>query len=310
MENLSLDLTSDLIRLNYESILWLDGCNFYGYKGPKVIPGFLQFFELSQFEACKRFEDSFKYKFTDNLIEQCTLILVWLTSAPELFSDLNYKFVNNLFNKNYILLTSEMLTDFVVWAEKLKIDFEEIGIEVLESIYAVYISRLEIKPKKMFLEGADKLGDIENSDIGHIEFPIPRAIENSTYDAICLQTFGEFYLDKADWNAISYLDKDNKNHMKKGWTNVIADKFSEINSICVLKVKHFWFKKKGSRKLKSPFFQACAVCKLFNCCSVIFSIDNDFASFGDDVITVHYKSDGEISSEHKDDKNPCTSHYY
>ena len=144
----------------------------------------------------------------------------------------------------------------------------------------------------------------------NLELPISGAIENSTYDAICFQTFGEFYLDKADWNAISYLDKDNKNHMKKGWTNVIADKFSEINSICVLKVKHFWFKKKGGRKLKSPFFQACAVCKLFNCCSVIFSIDNDFASFGDDVITVHYKSDGEISSEHKDDKNPCTSHYY
>ena len=49
-----------------------DGCNFYGYKGPNVIPGFLEFYELSQFEAFKGFEDLFIYKFTDNLIEQCT----------------------------------------------------------------------------------------------------------------------------------------------------------------------------------------------------------------------------------------------
>ena len=42
--------------------------------------------------------------------------------------------VNNLFNKNYVLLSSEKLTDFVEWVEKLNIDLEENGIEVLESI--------------------------------------------------------------------------------------------------------------------------------------------------------------------------------
>ena len=52
--------------------------------------------------------------------------------------------------------------------------------------------------------------------------------------------FGEFYLDKADWNA--YLHKDNINHLNKGWTDVIAEKFSEINSICALKFKNYWFK--------------------------------------------------------------------
>ena len=58
---------------------YVHGYNFYGSNGPKVIPGFLQFFELIQFEACKGFADSFK--FTDNLIEKCTLILVWLASV-------------------------------------------------------------------------------------------------------------------------------------------------------------------------------------------------------------------------------------
>ena len=89
------------------------------------------------------FADSFK--FADNLIEKCTLVLVWLASSPELFIDLNNMSVNNLFYKNYELLTSEKLTDFVEWVEKLNIDFEENGIEVLESIRAVYISRLENK---------------------------------------------------------------------------------------------------------------------------------------------------------------------
>ena len=53
------------------------------------------------------------------------------------------------------------------------------------------------------LEAADEVGEIENSDNGHIECPISRANENSTYNAIYFQTFGEFYLDKADLNAIS-----------------------------------------------------------------------------------------------------------
>ena len=187
-------------------------------------------------------------------------------------------------------------------------DLSTPGIEVLESIYAAYISRLENKVQNLPLEAADKVDEIENSDSDHIEFPISRTNENSTYDAISFQTFGEFYLDKADWNAISYLDKDDINHIKIGWTNVIADKFSEINSICVLKFKHFWFKKKDSRKLNSPFFQAWAVCKFSNCCSVTFSINNDFASFGDDLIAVHYTSNGELSSEHKDDKTIHARH--
>ena len=67
-----------------------------------------------------------------------------------LFSDLNNMSVNNLFNKNYVLLTSDKLTDFVEWVEKLNIYFEENGIEVLKSIYAVYISRLENKAQNTF----------------------------------------------------------------------------------------------------------------------------------------------------------------
>ena len=76
--------------INYESILWLDGYNYYDYKEPKIIPGFIQFSELIQFNACKGFEHStLIYKFTDNLIEQCTLIILWLVPTTEVFNGLN-----------------------------------------------------------------------------------------------------------------------------------------------------------------------------------------------------------------------------
>ena len=290
--------------INYESILWLDGYNYYDYKGPKIIPGFIKFSELIQFNACKGFEDSLINKFADNLIEQCTLIILWLASTTEVFNGLNYRLVSNLFNKNYILFSSEMLTNFVHWVEKLKTDFEENGMEVLESIYAYDNSGLEKKTQILHLENIDKAGENENIDDGNIEFPISKGNENST----SLQTFGEFYLDKEDWNAISYLYIANINRMNEGWTNVIAENFSEINSIYVLKFKHYWFNKTDSRKLKSPFFHAWAVCKFSNCISVTFSIENDFASFGGDIITVQFKSDGQLSLEHKDDKTIHARH--
>ena len=39
--------------INYESILWLHGYNFYGSNGPKVIPGFLQFLNLFNLKHVK-----------------------------------------------------------------------------------------------------------------------------------------------------------------------------------------------------------------------------------------------------------------
>ena len=120
--------------INYESKLWLDGFSYYNHIAPKVISGFLQYFEICQFEACKVFEESFGNLFSDKLIEEGTLLRLWLMSTPEL-NNLNYRLVNNLFNKNYLLLSVGMITDFVHWVDKVKIDYEENGIEVLNLIY-------------------------------------------------------------------------------------------------------------------------------------------------------------------------------
>ena len=82
----------------YESKLWLDGCIYYNNIGPTMIPGFLQYIGIGQFEACRGFEESLGNLSIDKLIERCTLVLLWLASSPEL-KGLNYRLVDNLFNK-------------------------------------------------------------------------------------------------------------------------------------------------------------------------------------------------------------------
>ena len=128
--------------INYESKLWLDGFSYYNHIAPKVISGFLQYFEICQFEACKVFEESSGNLFSDKLIEEGTLLRLWLMSTPEL-NNLNYRLVNNLFNKNYLLLNVGMITDFVHWVDKVKVDYEKNGIELLNFIYTNGISILE-----------------------------------------------------------------------------------------------------------------------------------------------------------------------
>ena len=96
--------------------------------------------------------------------------------------------------------------------------------------------------------------------------------------------------------------------MNIGWTDIIAERFTDINPICVLKFKHHCFKEIDSRNLKSPFFQDTAVCKFPNCISVTFSITDNLASVSDDVIIVHFKSKGSISLAHQDEKTAHARH--
>ena len=85
---------------------------------------------ILKFVNLKPAEESFGNLFSDKLIEEGTLLRLWLMSTPEL-NELNYRLVNNLFNKIYLLL-SVGITDFVHWVDKVKIDYEENGIKVFE----------------------------------------------------------------------------------------------------------------------------------------------------------------------------------
>ena len=68
-----------------------------------------------------------------------------------------------------------------------------------------------------------------------------------------------------------------------------------VNSFCVLKFKNYWIKKNSSRKVKSSFFQASAVCKLSSCYSFYFTIEDDVTALDYDStnnIPVHYRCEG------------------
>ena len=73
---------------------------------------------------------------------------------------------------------------------------------------------------------------------------------------------GEFYLEPNEWGEICQTNVNSKNILDSNWTNKFAEKFSEVNAMCVLEFNHYWLKKTNSRKKRSPFFRADAECSL------------------------------------------------
>ena len=84
--------------------------------------------------------------------------------------------------------------------------------------------------------------------------------------------------------------------LDKNWANVFAEKFSEVNITCVLKFNGYWLKKSDSRKVRSPFFRAKAVCNFESCRSYIFYIED--VNIYDNGITVKFISEGSLLPQH------------
>eukprot|EP00800_Vazella_pourtalesii_P011446 TRINITY_DN2754_c0_g1_i2.p1 TRINITY_DN2754_c0_g1~~TRINITY_DN2754_c0_g1_i2.p1 ORF type:complete len:226 (-),score=4.54 TRINITY_DN2754_c0_g1_i2:48-725(-) len=89
---------------------------------------------------------------------------------------------------------------------------------------------------------------------------------------------GEFYLEMAEWDSICVTDWNGKMSLEGNWTNIFADKFHDINNMCVLKFKNYWFKKIDSRKVNSPLLRARAECKFDNLRVYIFHIEDEISS--------------------------------
>ena len=95
---------------------------------------------------------------------------------------------------------------------------------------------------------------------------------------------GEFYLEMAEWDSICVTDWNGKMSLEGNWTNIFADKFHDINNMCVLKFKNYWFKKIDSRKVNSPLLRARAECKFDNCRVYTFYIDDETSSSNDCIV--------------------------
>ena len=72
------------------------------------------------------------------------------------------------------------------------------------------------------------------------------------------------YLTREEWVSIA-PSKSKPSKLRKGWTNIIYDKFHQNNSACVLNIKHHHVRKPFSRKKNSPYFVAQGACSHEKC---------------------------------------------
>ena len=72
------------------------------------------------------------------------------------------------------------------------------------------------------------------------------------------------------------------------WTNVFADKFHEINDMCVLKFNYYRLKYLIIVKVICPFFRARAECKFDNCRVYIFYIEDEVRLLNNGIVVKFY----------------------
>ena len=108
---------------------------------------------------------------------------------------------------------------------------------------------------------------------------------------------GEFLLDIDEWDKIHFIDLHGEIIERKD--------SSKLYPACVLKFNNYWFKKSSSRKINSPYFRACAECKLYNCFKFDFYIDEPVTT---NTITIQYIPNGYLSLQHSDGETVYARH--
>ena len=163
--------------------LWVGGCIFHGCNELlDIIPGFVQFTDINLVHCCEDFTSNILNRFSDKLIERSTLVVMWIASTLQLNNELRCRLIDNLFNKNYVLLSSDMLSNFVTWKQKLRKEFHNHGIEVSRSLYTECLVKLE--KKYLFLDVSCP-HNIPIPLLGNEEFEI--YLIDSCNDSISLQ---------------------------------------------------------------------------------------------------------------------------
>ena len=335
-QNISLDSENDNGESVYhtfihcESILWVDGCRYFDCIIPRIIPGFLQFVELNQLHSCEEFTSKLMTKLSGSLIERSPLVIMWILSTPELLN-FDYKLINGLFNKNYVLLSGSSMTKLTSWIKDLKIKVKNNGIEVVRALYTDCLVKLQ----GLHVSNSNSSSSAGGSTTSPVVDPLPAEDEEFEFDKLDLrssikvidvqeqssdlgseldvscsnnQGSGEFFLELDYWNNICYKDVAGKYRLDRNWTNIFARHIVELNPKCVLKFKHYWIKKSSSRKKNSPFFQAWAVCKFNNCLSFYFSIEDINKLIDNNMIPVKYEFKGVLSLAHSDCRTAHSRH--
>ena len=103
------------------------------------------------------------------------------------------------------------------------------------------------------------------------------------------------FLSTDEWSKIKPKRKHNR--LRNQWTDVVYDKFREINN-CVLVFKYNRAKVPNSRKRKGPYLKLIAVCKFKDCCKYIFTLKK--VPVHEDRIKMRVIQKGEINHKAKE----------
>ena len=132
-------------------------------------------------------------------------------------------------------------------------------------------------------DGIDNSGDDQDKDLSTDEESKTHSKQQKYRNPKLPRSFC-IYLTREEWLSIA-PSKSKPSKLRRGWTNIIYDKFHQKNSACVLNIKHHHVRKPLSRKRNSPYFVAQGTCSHENCAKYILTI-KDIPTRGNITILV------------------------
>ena len=178
---------------NSESRLWGDGAKFYRLSYFRSVPGFLKFEEQSC--ECHLFIELVNNTYSESFIESNPLVIMWLIQ-----NQLKCTYINQMFDKNYVLLSEEELTNFVRWLLKRKEEFESNGIDCIQQIYHECLCRNKFKISE------PPVVTVLHPDVEIVEAiaddTIPMESEDDIVSCSGIDHCGEFYLEPNEWEKL------------------------------------------------------------------------------------------------------------
>ena len=285
-----------------EAQLWVDGARFYGLTCSQNVSGFLQLAEACYIDECYEFISIISDTYSKSFVECSPLLVLWLVLSQH-----GNCSVFQMFGKKYVFLGGEILSLFISWVLEQRKEFDTHGITTLENIYTEYlVNRVDGKADEPLPipQSHSITCSVKSEQIPNQMLEVGSEIEIVTNNS---SECGEFYLELAEWHSVCITDSNGRMSLVSHWTNIFAEKFHDINHICVLKFNYYRLKRLDSRKVNSPFLRARAECKFDNCRDYIFYIEDEISMFNNRIVVKFY-SEGSLSLQHTDGTSAYSRH--
>ena len=112
--------------------------------------------------------------------------------------------INQMFEKNYVLLSGEELNVFVSWIFKLRGEFENIGSECIEQLFHECVGNQELEENTLLESNnvpvLNQLPERVKTDALQVEVMLESTVVEEIPET--LDYYGEFYLELNEWKSI------------------------------------------------------------------------------------------------------------